>query len=135
VMDASTLVLTTINHDPRAGQAKSFGRWAQSRRPGSPFWVANLNPMWGVERDEFDEARRRLERAGFVLEDADRSWDHFVRLRQEYAGRGNARARYWATPPWQWIGNRSRLRYPRPHETRLPGPGRGQTESREQARV
>ena len=75
-------------------------------------------PEVGVERAEFDEARRRLERAGFVLEDADRSWDNFVRLRQEYAGRVNALARYWATPPAQWIGDRSPLRHPRLHEPR-----------------
>ena len=73
-------------------------------------------PDVGVERAEFDEARRRLERAGFALEDADRSWDNFVRLRQEYAGRVNALARYWATPPAQWIGDRSPLKHPRLHE-------------------
>ena len=34
----------------------------------------------------------------------------------EYAGRVNALARYWATPPAQWIGDRSPLRYPRLHQ-------------------
>ncbi|MDQ6671828.1 MAG: potassium channel family protein [Chloroflexota bacterium] len=115
VMDASTLVLTTIKNGPKG--------WAKlSRSVGGHcledlvayFGLATV-PEVGVERAEFDEARRRLEAAGFALEDADTSWDHFARLRQEYAGRVNALARYWATPPAQWIGDRSPLRYPRLH--------------------
>jgi hypothetical protein len=135
VMDASTLVLTTIKGGPKG--------WAKLSRSVGGHCFEDLvlyfglptEPEVGVERDEFDEARRRLERAGFVLEDADRSWENFVRLRQEYAGRVNALARYWATPPAQWIGDRSPLKYPRLHEPLLPAPGSGQTEGREQARV
>jgi hypothetical protein len=33
-----------------------------------------------------------------------------------YAGRVNALAQYWATPPAQWIGDRSPLRYRFQHE-------------------
>ncbi len=118
VMDASTLVLTTIKNGPKG--------WAKLSRSVGGHCLEDLvayfglasEPEVGVERGEFDEARRRLERAGFALEDADRSWDNFVRLRQEYAGRVNALARYWATPPAQWIGDRSPLRHPRLHEPR-----------------
>src|SRR5205814_443708 len=73
------------------------------------------DPEVGMEREEFDEARRRLERAGFQLQDADRSWANFSRMRSEYAGRINALARHWACPPAQWIGDRSPLKYPRLH--------------------
>jgi hypothetical protein len=118
VMDASTLVLTTVKDGPKG--------WAKlSRSVGGPcledlvaYYGLQTDPEVGLERSEFDEARRRLERAGFVLEDADLSWDRFARMRQEYAGRVNALARYWATPPAQWIGDRSPLRHPRLHEPR-----------------
>ncbi len=115
VMDASTLVLTTIKDGPKG--------WAKLSRSVGGHCLEDLvayfdlpnEPEVGVERAEFDEARRRLARAGFVLEDADRSWDNFVRLRQDYAGQVNALARYWATPPAQWIGDRSPLKHPRMH--------------------
>jgi hypothetical protein len=120
VMDASTLVLTTIQDGPKG--------WAKLSRSVGGHCLEDLvlyfglaaEPEVGLERAEFDEARRRLERAGFLLEDADQSWVSFSRLRQSYAGRVNALARYWATPPAQWIGDRSPLKHPRLHE---PSPG------------
>jgi hypothetical protein len=116
VMDASTLVLTTIKDGPKG--------WAKLSRSVGGHCLEDLVAYFrlpsdsevGVERAEFDEARRRLERAGFVLEDADRSWENFARLRREYAGRVNALALYWAMPPAQWIGDRSPLKYPRFHQ-------------------
>jgi Ion channel len=115
VMDASTLVLTTIEDGPKG--------WAKLSRAVGGHCLEDLvqyfqlpdEPELGVERDEFDEARQRLERAGFRLRDADQSWANFSRLRMEYAGRVNALARNWATPPAQWIGDRSPLKYPRLH--------------------
>jgi Ion channel len=111
VMDASTLVLTTIEDGPR-GWAKLF------RAVGGHcledlvlYFQLRAEPEVGVERAEFDEARRRLARAGFRLRDPDESWASFARLRAEYAGRVNALARYWATPPAQWIGDRSPLKH------------------------
>jgi hypothetical protein len=115
VMDASTLVLTTIEDGPKG--------WAKLSRAVGGHCLEDLvqyfqlpdEPELGVERQEFDEARQRLRRAGFRLQDADASWASFSRLRTEYAGRVNALARFWATPPAQWIGDRSPLRYPRLH--------------------
>ncbi len=66
----------------------------------------------GVERAEFDEARRRLAAAGYRLSDAEEAWRSFCALREEYAGPLNALARYWAVPPAQWIGDRSYVRHP-----------------------
>lgn len=116
VMDAATLVLTTIDDGPK-GWAKLF------RAVGGHCLedlVQNLRlpdeAEVGVERDEFDEACRRLERAGFQLQDRDLAWARFSRMRTEYAGRVNALARHWATPPAQWIGDRSPLRFPRLHQ-------------------
>jgi hypothetical protein len=115
VMDAATLVLTTIEDGP-------YG-WAKLSRAVGGHCLEDLvqnfrlddEPEVGVERAEFDEARQRLERAGFRLKDADQSWASFSRLRMEYAGRVNALARHWATPPAQWIGDRSPLKHPRLH--------------------
>ncbi|HEX8967774.1 MAG TPA: potassium channel family protein [Chloroflexota bacterium] len=121
VMDAATLVLTTIEDGPKG--------WAKLSRAVGGHCIEDLvqyfrlpdQPTLGVEREEFDEARRRLERAGFRLQDAEQSWMHFSRLRREYAGRINALAINWATPPAQWIGDRSPLRGPRLH--RAPASG------------
>jgi len=115
VMDAATLVLTTIEDGPKG--------WAKLSRAVGGHCLEDLvmyfrlpaQPEVGVERDEFEVARRRLERAGFTLRDPDAAWDDFSRLRAEYAGRVNALARHWATPPAQWIGDRSPLRNPRMH--------------------
>jgi len=57
-----------------------------------------------------------LQAAGFKLRDANEAWTSFSRLRAVYAGRVNALAQYWATPPAQWIGDRSPLRYRFQHE-------------------
>jgi Ion channel len=127
VMDAGTLVLTTIEGGPKG--------WAKLHRAVGAHCLEDLvqafrltaEPEVGLERDEFDEARRRLERAGFTLRDPEESWTSFARLRSEYAGRVNALAHYWATPPAQWIGDRSPLKYPRLHGPRLsaaPAPAR-----------
>ena len=116
VMDASTLVLTTVKGGPKGWAKLSRSVGGHCLEDLVAYFGLPIEREVGVERAEFDEARRQLERAGFVLEDADRSWDHFVRLRQDYAGRVNALARYWATPPAQWIGDRSPLKHPRLHE-------------------
>ena len=116
VMDAATLVLTTIDGGPKG--------WAKLCRSVGNHCLEDLvqlfrleaGPEVGLEREEFEEARRRLARVGFALREAEESWAAFARLRVEYAGRVNALARYWATPPAQWIGDRSPLKYPRPHE-------------------
>jgi hypothetical protein len=117
VMDAATLVLTTIEDGPKG--------WAKLSRAVGGHCLEDLvlnfrltnEGETGLEREEFDEACRRLERAGFRLRDVDEAWESFSRLRTEYAGRVNALARHWATPPAQWIGDRSPLRHPRRHVT------------------
>jgi ion channel len=109
VMDAATLVLTTIEDGPTG--------WATLSRATASHGVQDLVSSFqlraesevGVERAEFDEARRRLMRVGYVVRDADEAWASFSRERAEYAGRLNTLARHWATPPAPWIGDRSPL--------------------------
>ena len=115
VMDAATLVLTTIEDGPKG--------WAKLMRAVGGHCLEDLvqhfrlpdEPEVGLEREEFEEACRRLMRAGFRVRDVDQAWLAFSALRMEYAGRVNALARNWASPPAQWIGDRSPLKHPRLH--------------------
>jgi len=122
VMDAATLVLTTIEDGPKG--------WAKLSRAVGGHCLEDLvlnfrlrtESEVGLEREEFDEACRRLAWAGFRLRDPDEAWESFSRLRMEYAGRVNALAHHWASPPAQWIGDRSPLKHPRQHVAPTPRP-------------
>jgi len=116
VMDAAALVLTTIEDGPKGWAKLSRAVGGHCIEDLALYFGLHVQPEIGVERAEFDEARQRLARAGFRLQDPDQSWANFSRLRLEYAGRINALARYWATPPAQWIGDRSPLKNPRLHQ-------------------
>jgi hypothetical protein len=112
ILDATTLLLTTLKGGPR-GQARAtraigahlvedIGRNFRFADPGIDDAGA------GIERVEFDGARARLGAAGYALvSDADATWIAFERSRAEYAGALNALARYLDVPPAQWIGDRS----------------------------
>jgi len=112
VLDASTLVLTTIEsettgaawvmHDIGVHLVEDVARFFRYSTPGTV----------GVERAEFDEARVRLAAAGYtLLPDADASWAAFVKRRSSYADGLNVLARFLAVPPAQWIGDRSEIRH------------------------
>lgn len=112
VLDAATLLLTTVEGGPR-GQAtatrgigahlvEDIGRFFRFVDDGG----SPADAM--VERAEFDDARERLRAAGYVLvPDAEASWNDFSALRAQYASTLNALARYLDVPPAQWIGDRS----------------------------
>jgi len=111
VLDAATLVLTTVVDGPR-GPAQlmfSIGRHAVEDL-GRLFRVdGGTEP--GVERYEFDQARERLAAAGYILLGPEESWVAFSKIRAQYAGSLNGMARWWAAPPTQWIGDRSYVRF------------------------
>lgn len=70
----------------------------------------------GIERSEFDTACRQLIAAGYAAACTDSAWQTFSAHRAVYAARLNVTARYFATPPTQWIGDRTLLRHQRqPH--------------------
>jgi Ion channel len=70
----------------------------------------------GIERAEFEEACRQLSRAGFRTVCGDEAWQAFAEHRSVYAARLNGLARYLASPPTQWIGDRTILeRHHKPH--------------------
>lgn len=124
VMDAATLVITTIDGGP-VGHARLM------HKVGAHF-VADMRDHFryegeavvGVERGEFDEACGRLERAGYQLHNLDRAWENFSELRSRYGAWLNRTTKGLDVPPAPWIGDRSYL----PHRER-------QTSRRGQRRV
>ena len=110
VLDAATLVVTTIDERPR-GSALMMVEMANHlvEDLSHQFNVPEAGDA-GVERDEWQDARQRLGAAGFALSPEDAAWEKFSRIRSRYALRLNTLAQYWATPPAQWIGDRTILR-------------------------
>ena len=117
VMDAATLVVTTIEGGP-VGPARlmykvgahlvtDVRQYYSSRDPGT---------VTGVEHHEFVEVCGRLQNAGYQLRDLDRAWEEFSGLRAKYASWLNRLTRILAFPPAPWIGDRSYL----PHRDRRP---------------
>ncbi|HET7676725.1 MAG TPA: hypothetical protein VFK38_02655, partial [Candidatus Limnocylindrales bacterium] len=110
VLDAATLVLTTVEGVPR-GPARFMQRVGDHLVEDVAGSLGlRADGAVGVERAEFDEARARLAAAGYRLAGADESWADFRATRASYASRINRLAAFWATPPAQWIGDRSVLR-------------------------
>ncbi len=120
VLDAASLVLTTIKDVPR-GEAELFCRVGSHlveditnlgfrtglNREGSAIWTES-----GVDRSAFDEAWDRLLQAGYDLVPADEAWFAFEAARTVYAGRLEAMARYWATPTNSWLDSAAVPRSP-----------------------
>jgi len=120
VLDAATLVMTTIRDGP-LGPAKNLYLVGNHL-------VEDLTHLLdfahehgvGVERPEFEQACDRLEAAGYRLRDREQAWEQFQERRSSYAAPLNAMALYWAIPPAQWIGDRSY----RPHQDVVIGRSR-----------
>ncbi len=116
VMDAATLVLTTVDGGP-VGHARLM------HKVGTHF-VADMRDHFryegelvaGVERQEFDEACLSLERAGYQLHNPDAAWEAFSLLRSKYGAWLNRTTKVLGVPPAPWIGDRSYL----PHRERAP---------------
>ena len=111
VLDASSLVLTTIEGVPR-GDAKLFKRMGTHLVED----IANLGFQHGgpssLDRSAFDAACDRLEQAGYALVAKDVAWPAFEAARATYSARLEAMASYWATPAAQWLGDPIVLRQP-----------------------
>ena len=111
VLDASSLVLTTIEGVPR-GDAKLF------KRMGTHLVEDISNLGFGVgrptdlDRSAFDAACDRLEAAGYALAPRDAAWSAFESARATYAAHLEGMASYWATPAAQWLGDPATLRQP-----------------------
>jgi len=116
ILDAATLMLTTVEGGPRGQASATRGIGAHLVEDIDHFFrfIVRDRPREGpmIERAEFDEARSRLGAAGYVLlPDENASWAEFARLRSDYAGPLNAIARYLDVPPAHWIGDRSYVQH------------------------
>ena len=106
VLDASVLVLTTIDDVPRAPAALMFAMGEHLVDDVGNFLDFEQGDETGVERSEFEQARERLAAAGYHLTEPELAWRQFVSRRGHYAHRLNLFAEFWVTPPAQWIGDR-----------------------------
>jgi Ion channel len=111
VLDASSLVLTTIEDIPR-GDAKLFKRMGTHLVED----IFNLGFHHGaptsLDRSAFDSACERLAEAGYRLVPSDAAWPAFEAARATYSDRLEGMAAYWATPATQWLGDPVTLRQP-----------------------
>ena len=111
VLDASTLLLTTVVDGPRGPAKMMFAMGRHLVEDLGRFFRMQGDHDVGVERYEFDQARERLSAAGWRLVAPEESWLAFSRLRIQYASQLNSLAKWFAAPPTQWIGDRSVLRF------------------------
>jgi hypothetical protein len=116
VMDAATMVLSTIDlEDPAEGHARLMSKIGNHLVEDLAWYFRIKNagiPI--VERQEFDDARDRLIKAGFHCRESEAAWNEFSSLRSLYASPLNELARRMAIIPAKWIGDRSYL----PHSQR-----------------
>jgi hypothetical protein len=121
VLDAASLLVSTVVSIPDGEARLMVGMGAHLVEDISNQFNLSFDEGVGVERAEFEDARQRLAEAGYVLRsDADAAWAKFTKMRGVYASRLNAMAQAWATPPAQWIGDRSTLRIRHPNRGGAP---------------
>ncbi|HEY7132355.1 MAG TPA: potassium channel family protein [Candidatus Limnocylindrales bacterium] len=112
VLDAASLVLTTIQEVPR-GEAKLVKRVGTHLVEDiSNLGFGTVGSGGGLAREDFEAACDRLEDAGYCLAPRDEAWPAFEMARSTYADRLEGMAAYWATPANQWLGDPVELRQP-----------------------
>jgi len=111
VLDASSLVLTTVTDVPR-GEAKLFKRMGTHLVEDIFNLGFGAGQPIGLEREAFDAACDRLAEAGYTLVPRDEAWAHFEAARETYSTRLEAMASFWAAPAAQWLGDPIMLRQP-----------------------
>ncbi len=111
VLDASSLVLTTVTDVPR-GEAKLFKRMGTHLVEDIFNLGFGAGQPIGLEREAFDAACDRLAEAGYTLVPRDEAWAHFEAARETYSARLEAMASFWAAPAAQWLGDPIMLRQP-----------------------
>ena len=109
VLDAATLVLTTVEDGPRGPATFMRGTGAHMVEDLVRVFRLDAATDTGVERSEFDDAYQRLGAAGYRLRDREVAWTDFASSRAQYAAGLNALARYFVVPPALWISDRSVL--------------------------
>jgi Ion channel len=111
VLDAASLVLTTIDGPPR-GEAKLFKRVGTHLVEDIYNFGFRVGMPTSLERPDYEAACDRLREAGYRLEPIERAWPAFEMARATYAPRLEAMAAYLATPATSWLGDPVALRAP-----------------------
>jgi len=111
VLDASSLVLTTIVGVPR-GEAKLFKRMGTHLVEDISNLGFRADRAMELDRSAFDAACDRLVDAGYQLAPRADAWPMFEAARATYADRLQSLATYLATPSAQWLGDPIVLRQP-----------------------
>lgn len=124
VLDAATLVLASVPEDFESEDVN----WRQTRASAEMMYTIGChalvdlthsrlarrrlhrdNKLPGIERSEFETACHQLNEAGYSTICSNATWEEFSRRRAVYSERLNLLARYFASPPTQWIGDRTVL--------------------------
>ncbi len=130
VLDAGTLLMTTVCSSGKCGQRPIGSAHLMYHmgchiledlnvnlfsRHTKPAVDKNGEPDPGITLQEFKQARRRLEKAGFALREEEESWKSFAQHRAVYTEQINHLAGFYSTPPAQWIGDRSSVSHASHH--------------------
>ena len=115
VMDASVLVLSSIEGHEAAGSAKLMFTIGNHLAEDIA-WVFRFQPDTTpiIEREEYTAAIVRLKAAGYEAHDGEAHWQKFAKMRGNYASVLNRIASLLSAPPAPWVGDRSYL----PHRQR-----------------
>jgi hypothetical protein len=108
VLDAATLILAAVEDGPHES-AKMF--YLTGIHVVEDLWryFVGEEREATIEREEFHGVLEDLRNAGIALHSEDDAWERFIPLRSRYGGRLDALAVLLASPPGQWIGDRSTL--------------------------
>ncbi len=99
VLDACTLLLTTVESDDRHGAAKLMHRTGcRVLLELDRLFLVSATKEVDFEREQFELARASLAQAGFRLRDSDDAWRSFTQMRSTYSPSLNALAKYFAMP-------------------------------------
>jgi hypothetical protein len=108
VLDAATLIISTMDKEPLPN-AQTFYRTGVHAVEDLFYYfrVEERAPM--IERSEFEDVLRDFKDLGIPVRPPDEAWERFQEMRRAYGGRLDALAILLASPPAQWIGDRSTL--------------------------
>ncbi|HEY6115576.1 MAG TPA: ion channel [Candidatus Dormibacteraeota bacterium] len=125
VMDASTLILSSVEAHESAGSAKLMATVGDHLVEDITWLLfrASLEPEPIIERSEYEAAIARLRAAGYNAHDGDVHWQKFVAMRSKYAMFLNRMAQLLSAPPAPWVGDRSYVPHrerPRRHPVSTP---------------
>ena len=110
LLDASTLILTTLDVDHRGNAEITLRTGTHLVRDFTGFFRLPTGDASGVEYEEFVQAYQAMRQLGIRVRPLEDAWPAFAQKRATYAVPLDAMARWWRIPPARWIGDRSRVR-------------------------